>query len=199
MGPDSENAAGRARSACDLLDEGREDHPGVPCEAVDVLVTAGGGGLAIVIGVHVPLQCARAPMAVDRSSCTDDSPAGSSPQLSLEDLVMAPWPVRERVLTEPLDSAGHLEVAEEVGPLPEVEMPHDGCAVVPIELACLEALESDLIRLKPVVIRLAWKRRCSTAELLRLPGPCFLVAVVRNIPTGFDCAGPPWHLCRSGT
>ena len=81
-----------------------------------MLVTAGDGGLAIVIGVHLALQGARATMEGDRSSCTDDSPAGSSPQLSLEDLVMAPWPVRERVLTEPLDSAGHLEVAEEVLP-----------------------------------------------------------------------------------
>ena len=149
-----------------------------------MLATADDVGLAIVIG-HATLEGVRFDMG--------DSPAGSSPQRCLEDLVMAPWLVRETVLV-PAEPLGVL-----AGPMPTIVMPHDGYAVVPIELACLEALESDRIRLKPVVIRLAWKRRYSTAELLRLPGPCFLVAVVRNSPTGFDCAGPPWHLCRSGT
>ena len=149
-----------------------------------MLVTADDVGLAIVIG-HATLEGARFDIG--------DSPAGSSPQLCLEGLVMTPWLVREKVLVP----AERLEAL--AGPLLEVEMPHDGCAVVLTVTARPEALGSDLIRLKPVVIRLAWKRRYLTAELLRLPGPCSLVAVVRNIPTGFGCAGLPSHLSRPGT
>ena len=171
----------------------REDHPGVPCEVVDVLevvhlrvqiATADDVGLAIVIG-HATLEGIRFDMG--------DSPAGSSPQRCLEDLVMAPWLVRETVLV-PAEPLGAL-----AGPMPTIVMPHDGYAVVLIVTARLKALGSDLIRLKPVVIRLAWKRRYSTAELLRLPGPCSLVTVVHSVPTGCDCAGLPSHQSIWGT